>query len=133
MTFADHILHFNRTLQLNIPLPEGVEVMNPFSDKETLEISEKFYRKFYPDANERHIIMGINPGRFGGGITGIPFTDPVKLENYCGIHNQMKKTTEPSAGFIYDMIDAYGGAEKFYNNYFIYAVSPLGFTKNGVN
>ena len=79
------------------------------------------------------MILGINPGRFGGGITGIPFTDPVKLENNCGITHQLKKITEPSAGFIYDMIEAYGGPELFYSKYFIHAVCPLGFTKDGVN
>jgi hypothetical protein len=133
MTFADFVIEFNRTLNLTIPLPPGVEVMKPFTNKNTLEISEKFYRKFYSDDYKRILILGINPGRFGGGITGIPFTDPVKLENICGIHNQMKKVTEPSASFVYDMIGAYGGPEKFYSIYFIHAVCPLGFTKDGIN
>jgi hypothetical protein len=133
MTFADYIIEFNRTIELAILLPPGVEVMNPFTSKNTLEISETFYRKFYTDDKERILILGINPGRFGGGITGIPFTDPVKLENNCNIANQLKKITEPSAGFVYDMIDAYGGPRKFYQKYFIHAVCPLGFTKNGVN
>jgi hypothetical protein len=133
MTFADYIIEFNRKLEFSIPLPPDVEVMNPFTDKNALEISEKFYRKFYSDQNERLLILGINPGRFGGGITGIPFTDPVKLENNCGIHSQFKKITEPSAGFVYDMIDAYGGPEKFYRKYLIHAVCPLGFTKSGIN
>ncbi len=107
--------------------------MNPFNDKITREYSEKFYRKFYDDKNQRTLILGINPGRFGAGLTGIPFTDPVKLEKNCGIPNPFNKTTEPSAGFIYDMVAAFGGTEAFYNKYFIHAVCPLGFTKDGVN
>ena len=118
MSFANYVIEFNQKLKLNIPLPKGVEVMNPFISQDTLEISVKFYRKYYSDENERILILGINPGRFGGGITGIPFTDPVKLENICGIHNQMKKVTEPSAGFIYDMIEAYGGPEAFLQQVF---------------
>jgi hypothetical protein len=133
MTFADYVIEFNRNLKLSIPVPPGVEVMNPFSDINTQEISEKFYRKYYSDNDDRILILGINPGRFGGGITGIPFTDPVKLENYCQIPNPLKKVTEPSAGFVYDMIAAYGGTEKFYSKYFIHAVCPLGFTKGGIN
>ena len=31
------------------------------------------------------------------------------------------------------MIEAYGGAEKFYSDYFISSASPLGFTKDGKN
>jgi len=133
MSFANYVIEFNQKLNLNIPLPKGVEVMNPFINQDTLKVSATFYRKFFSDENKRVLILGINPGRFGGGITGIPFTDPVKLENICGIANQLKKIAEPSAGFIYDMIEAYGGPELFYNKYFIHAVCPLGFTKDGVN
>jgi hypothetical protein len=133
MSFADDVIAFNRSLELKAQLPDGVIVMNPFNDKITREISEKFYRKFYHVENQRTLILGINPGRFGGGITGIPFTDPVKLEKNCGIPNQLKKVTEPSAGFVYDMIGAYGGPEKFYSKYFIHAVCPLGFTMDGNN
>lgn len=133
MTFSEQINLFNRELKLHVTLPEGVDVMNPYRDKEAYALSSAFYNCFYSDTRTRKLIVGINPGRLGGGMTGIPFTDPVKLEKICGIKNDLKKVTEPSAGFIYDMIDAYGGTEKFYNNYFIYAVCPLGFIKNGIN
>ena len=63
MSFANYVIEFNQKLKLNIPLPPGVEVMNPLTDKNTLEISEKFYRKFYSDENQRILILGINPGR----------------------------------------------------------------------
>jgi hypothetical protein len=113
MAFAELVIEFNRNLEIDVSLPTGVDVLNPFTNEETVEISEKFYHKFYPDDNERALILGINPGRFGAGVTGIPFTDPVKLEKNCGIHNTLKKITEPSAGFIYDMIAAFGGTETF--------------------
>lgn len=133
MILAEKINQFNNKLSLQIQLPESVEVMNPFEDKTTVKLAETFYNKYYSDSNSRKLILGINPGRLGGGVTGVPFTDPVKMQKNCGIPNDLQKKTEPSAGFIYDMIDAFGGPELFYNRYFIYAVCPLGFTKNGIN
>ena len=133
MTIADKINEFNKNLSLNVALPDGVEVMNPFADKTTVELTETFYNKYYSDSHPRILLLGINPGRLGGGITGVPFTDPVKMQENCGIANDLQKKTEPSAGFIYDMIDGYGGPEKFYHKYFIHAVCPLGFTKNSIN
>lgn len=133
MSFAQKVIRFNQSLELDIPLPEGIGVMNPFNNKRVIEISDQFYLKYFSDNNPRTLLLGINPGRFGAGVTGIPFTDPVKLQDICGIPNDLKKITEPSAGFVYDMIAAFGGAERFYGNYFIHAVCPLGFTRNGVN
>jgi len=133
MAFADDINLFNRNLSLEVALPEGVKVMNPFEDETTTNLAEKFYNKYYSDKNQRTLLLGINPGRLGGGITGVPFTDPVKMEVNCDIPNEFPKKTEPSAGFIYDMIDSFGGPDKFYSKFFIHAVCPLGFTKNGNN
>lgn len=107
--------------------------MNPFENSVTRELASKFYKKYYGDNKSRKLILGINPGRLGAGVTGIPFTDPVKLQSLCGIPNDIKKVTEPSAGFIYDMIQAFGGVREFYSEYFINSVSPLGFLKDGVN
>lgn len=114
-------------------MPEGVEVMNPYQDDVAFELCSQFYRKFYNDDRSRTLILGINPGRFGGGITGVPFTDPVKLEVNCGIPNALKKKVELSADFIYKMVEAYGGPEKFYGKFYISALSPLGFVKDGKN
>ncbi len=133
MTFADRILIFYRSLAINGKLPKGVEVLNPYQDDEAFHLCEQFYRKYYNDAKKRKVILGINPGRFGGGITGIPFTDPVKLEQFCGIKNQMQKKAELSADYVYRMIEAYGGPKMFYGKYFINSVSPLGFTHDGKN
>lgn len=107
--------------------------MNPYHDNNTLEVIQFFYQKFYNDTGERIFIMGINPGRFGGGITGIPFTDPLKLEKNCGIHNNLQKKSELSADFIYRMIEGFGGPKKFYEQFYIGAVCPLGFTRHGKN
>lgn len=133
MTLAEKIISFYSSLELIGALPKGIEVMNPYKDSYSFELCKQFYYKYYSDNNPRTMILGINPGRFGGGITGIPFTDPVKLEKMCGIPNNLAKKTELSADFIYQMIEAYGGPEKFYGDFYISALSPLGFTKDGKN
>ena len=133
MTFGEKVLHFNKTLTLEANLPAGVAVMNPFQDDYAFSLCRKFYTHYYSDVQERHIILGINPGRLGGGLTGIPFTDPVKLEKLCGITNTLEKRTELSADYIYLMIAAYGSIEKFYNKFYFNSICPLGFTKDGKN
>jgi hypothetical protein len=132
-TFADHILDFLFHLKLPFKLPKGVEVMDVHQDENIQKACIAFYKKFYDDNYPRHMMLGINPGRFGGGVTGIPFTDPVRLEKDCRIKNDFIKKQELSSVFIYDMINAYGGVEKFYQDYYISAISPLGFVKDGKN
>ncbi len=127
------IIDFLLSLNLPLVLPNGIEVLYPFSDKETTDVIKQFYNKFYKENTGRSMIIGINPGRFGGGVTGIPFTDPIRLENECGIKNNWQKKQELSSLFIYDMIDAYGGVKEFYSKFYITSVSPLGFIKSGIN
>jgi len=133
MTFAERTIKFYKSLEINSVLPEGVEVLNPYKDQSVIDTCKLFYNKFYNDSAGRRIIFGINPGRFGAGITGIPFTDPLRLENNCGIPNDYNKRPELSSEFIYMLIEQLGGPEHFYKHYFIGAVSPLGFVKNGKN
>jgi|SRR5690606_16637874 len=129
-SFADKIIHFNKNISFKGSLPEGISIMNPFRESEqALIISSEFYNKYYNDQQQRHLILGINPGRFGAGITGVPFTDTKRLTEVCGIEFNGKRTHEPSSTFIYEMIAAYGGAEKFYQHFYIHSVCPLGFTK----
>ncbi len=132
-TQAEAILTFYRNLHPDFPLPEGVSVMNPYQDSTAWKLSGLFYKKFYGDLRPRTYIVGINPGRFGAGVTGVPFTDPIRLADVCGIPNDWKRQAELSSQFIYEMIDGYGGAEKFYGDFFFTAVFPLGFVRGGKN
>jgi hypothetical protein len=115
------------------PVPKGIEVLHPQPSPEVMQVVKQFFQKFYSDKNPRRLLLGINPGRFGAGITGINFTAPRQLKNDCGIDHPWGNSSELSAEFIYAMINAWGGAEKFYGNFFIGAVSPLGFVKQGKN
>jgi len=130
MNFADRIIQFNRELiYTGNPLPKGIRIMNPFREHENvMGIVQAFYHKYYNDNNKRHIILGINPGRFGAGLTGIPFTDPKRLISECHIPYTGKMSHEPSSVFIYEMINAYGGPETFYKDIYISSPCPLGFT-----
>ena len=131
-TFADKVINFFRDLEFTGSLPAGISVMNPMKENESVfEAASQFYRQYYSDNNSRRIILGINPGRFGAGATGIPFTDTVRMKEKCGLTPAGIKTYETSSVFIYEMIDKYGGTYKFYGDYYISSVSPLGFTKTG--
>jgi Domain of unknown function (DUF4918) len=133
MTFAENILSFITKLSFPVVLPNGIEVMLPFDNPATMQACQLFYKKFYGDHQQRRMIIGINPGRFGGGVTGIPFTDPIRLQNDCGIENNWAKKQELSSLYVYEMIRAFGGPTDFYQQFYITAVSPLGFTQHGKN
>ena len=132
-SFADNIIHFYKFIQPPSKLPKGVGVLYPQQDKGVIRIVEQFYKKFYSDNHKRTLIFGINPGRFGAGVTGINFTGPKQLKENCGIEHTLKMHSELSAEFIYEAIEKYGGVRRFYKSFFISAVSPLGYIKDGIN
>ncbi|MBV9961414.1 MAG: DUF4918 family protein [Parafilimonas sp.] len=133
MNFAERILDFLFNLKIPFKLPKDVEVLNAHQRKDVQQVCTSFYKKYYNDNKKRHALIGINPGRFGGGVTGIPFTDPIRLEKICSIKNDYQKKQELSSVFIYDMIEAFGGTSLFYKQFYFSAMSPLGFVKHEKN
>ncbi|MEP2773695.1 MAG: uracil-DNA glycosylase family protein [Fulvivirga sp.] len=133
MTFAKKVIDFYKNIEVPTNLPEGVEVLHPFNEREVTSIVNEFYNKYYQDNKDRTFLIGINPGRFGGGATGIPFTDPIRLKEVIGIDNSFDQKAELSSKFIYQMIERLGGPEPFYRNFYFTSVSPLGFVKDGKN
>jgi hypothetical protein len=134
LTFGEKVVAFNQWLRRYKPaIPAGTTILLPFSDQRVMELSRTFYGKYFNDRRERHMLLGINPGRFGAGLTGIPFTDPVRLADSCDIPNHLDKKQELSSDFIYRMIENMGGPRKFYRDFFITSVCPLGFMRDGVN
>lgn len=127
-TFAERFIAFNKNLHFGGKLPRGIKVMNPFTDKLALDISSRFYKKYYNDNNPRFVILGINPGRHGAGCTGVPFTDTKRLVSECGMDFPGLKTHEQSSVFVYEVVRAMGGPEAFYSQFYIQSVCPLGFT-----
>ncbi|WP_417591245.1 SMUG2 DNA glycosylase family protein [Owenweeksia hongkongensis] len=129
MTKAEQILDFYSNLNIDVStLPLKVDVLNPYQNPspEMEKVLHEFYHKYYGDTKSRGLILGINPGRFGAGITGIPFTDSYRLKEFCDIDFPID-TRETSSVIVYEVIQAFGGAKKFYSNWFIGATSPLGF------
>jgi hypothetical protein len=133
VTLASKLIRFYSSLRPPANLPKGVEVLYPQADAAVMESVKEFYNKYYSDSNPRHLLLGINPGRFGAGVTGINFTAPRQLKENCGIDHPFGNSSELSAEFIYEVIERYGGPAKFYGAHFITSVCPLGFTKDGVN
>jgi hypothetical protein len=128
-TFAGEVISFCKEIEFNGELPAGISIMNPFrNNPDIIRVISEFYLKYYNDIRTRHFILGINPGRFGGGVTGIPFTDTKRLRDKCGILIPGVETFETSSVFVYEMIEKYGGPEKFYSDFYINSVCPLGFT-----
>ena len=112
---------------------DDVEIMNPYGCDETQALVKKFYTKFYHDNNERIFVFGINPGRFGGGLTGIAFTDPVALKEICGLENNLGERKELSSKFVYTVVDVLGGPKIFFSQVFLTALYPFALLKDGKN
>ncbi|GAB3558832.1 uracil-DNA glycosylase family protein [Spirosoma fluminis] len=132
-TFAKQAITYYHALAAPQNLPPDVGVMNPYEKPEVQRIVAEFYTKFYSDTKPRVFILGINPGRFGAGVTGISFTTPQNLRRYCGIANDLADTPELSSRFIYQVVEAFGGAEEFYGRFFLTSLFPLALTKDGKN
>lgn len=127
---STEILSWYRNLEFNIDLPKDIDVLHPYQEMSASSWAalDEFYKRYYSDKRPRKLLLGINPGRLGAGLTGIPFTDTPALES-IGIDMPDVNTTETSADLVWRVIEAYGGPEKFFGDYFIGGVSPLGFIK----
>jgi hypothetical protein len=132
-TFGERALDFFGSLQPPRKLPPGIRVMNPYRDPRVWPCVKEFFRRYFADNAPRTLVFGINPGRFGAGVTGVMFTDPVALESFCGIRNELTKRRETSSEFVYEFIQRRGGPDAFYREFFLTAVSPLGFLRDGRN
>src|SRR6185295_13857795 len=90
-------------------VPRGVVVMNPYVQRDAAGYARAFLSRFFSDNAPRTLVLGINPGRFGAGITGVTFTDPVALADACGVPNALPRRRELSSVFVYQAIDRIGG------------------------
>lgn len=132
-TWADHLFEFYSFLQPQQKLPNNVLWLYPQRSEEVMKVVQQFLKKYFNDTRKRKLFLGINPGRFGAGVTGVNFTAPKQLTEECKIEHPFKNQSELSAEFIYAMINGYGGPKKFYQQHFIGSVCPLGFVKGGKN
>lgn len=132
--FADSLLRFLSTFPLPTTLPAGVEARSPFREPAVYDLLSRFAHKFYTDAPPRVAVLGINPGRLGMGRTGVAFTDPTALAEFCGISNDLpRQRPETSTQFVYKVIMEMGGPAVFYEHFYLASVYPLVLLKDGLN
>ena len=132
-TFAQKVIQFDENLSnISIELPEGFKIINPFNGdkKETVrKISTSFYKRFYNDRNNRRLILGSSPARRGTAVTGVPFEDALHLQKETGIIIDKFYINKSSSGFLYEVIEKYGGCEKFYSDFYMNFVCPIWIVK----
>ncbi|MFC5804516.1 uracil-DNA glycosylase family protein [Streptomyces formicae] len=133
VTVAHRILQFNEELAgTTLELPPGFTVINPFSgpQKERVrEVTTAFYHKYYDDDKPRRLVLGSSPARRGTAVTGVPFEDAKLLESETGVDVNGYAVSRPSAGFLHDVISRYGGRDKFYADFVMSFVCPLGLVR----
>ncbi len=130
-TFARRLMAFSRSLDFREKLPEHLAVMNPFRESAVaLACADAFCEKFYASNNRRRMILGINPGRHGSGVTGVPFTDFKRLRGLDIAVPDGLSSHEISSEFVYRVVAALGGAAAFYDRFYISSICPLGFVRH---
>jgi hypothetical protein len=135
-TVAHRILQFNEELaETTLELPPGFTVINPFSGyrKEGVrEVTTAFYHKYYDDDKPRRLVLGSSPARRGTAVTGVPFEDAKLLESETGVDVDGYVVSRPSAGFLHDVIRRYGGRDRFYADFVMSFVCPLGLVRTNL-
>lgn len=133
MTFAEHVLQFNDKLSHeSFDLPAGYKIVNPFTGDQKDQVEKTtiaFYQKYYDDTHPRRLILGSSPARRGSAVTGVPFEDAKHLQNETGIFIDKFYINQSSSGFLYDVIGEYGGCGKFYSDFYMNFVCPLGIVR----
>jgi len=94
------------------------------------DVMMQFNKQFYKGGFPKTVLCGINPGRLGGGKTGVPFVDFTSLSQMLDDVNQ--NDSERSARFFFDVIQAFG-AERFYQNFYVTNISWVGYSNNNKN
>lgn len=130
---ADYILNYYCELSKTAPtIPSGFRIINPYcgDNKEKITaIMTAFYKKYYDDTSPRFLILGSSPARRGTAVTGIPFEDAAHLQQETGIFIDNYYVNKASSSFLFDVMEQYGSCEKFYSNFYMNFVCPLGIVR----
>jgi hypothetical protein len=106
---------------------EGIQVLHGLARHRN--DARRFFRTYYAGEGRRIALVGLNPGRFGGGRTGLPFLDPLAVSALLG---GMGQGRERSARFLWGVI-ARLGPERFFERVYLTNLSCLGFVRGGRN
>jgi len=107
---------------------EDICVLADFLDHQ--QVMSAFWHRFYSGDLPRQVICGLNPGRLGAGLTGVPFTDFQTLARW--MPQIERQDTEPSAQFFAKVVDAIG-VESFFQRFYVTNISAVGYVKDGRN
>ncbi|AYA36270.1 DUF4918 family protein [Hymenobacter oligotrophus] len=124
-TFGSRLTTFLTGFPAAPPLPGGVVAYNPYQAPPAAELLRSFGQRYYANNHPRVALLGINPGRFGAGTTGVAFTDPAALQLHCGVANSLPHRAELSSQFVYQLVAALGGAAEFYRHFYLGSLYPL--------
>lgn len=100
------------------------------------------YVENFGQQKRRVVLVGMNPGPWGMGQTGVPFGDVTKVRDWMGITGKVtrperehpkrpvagfdNKRREPSGSRLYGWAqERYGTAERFFEDYFVLNYCPL--------
>lgn len=130
---SQKILAFNDELaKKKFDLPANFRILNPFNgeQKESIKkVTTSFYQHYYHDNHTRRMILGSSPARKGSAITGVPFEDASHLHKETGILIENFHINRSSGNFLYEVIEHYGGTKKFYTDFYMNFVCPLGIVR----
>lgn len=136
-TFAKKVIDFNNRLSCaTLNLPDGYRVLNPYKEDKSMQVKKAvtlFYQKYYNDTRIRRLILGSSPARRGSAVTGVPFEDAGFLQDETGIFFENFHINRSSNSFLSEVIEKYGGREKFYANFYMNFVCPLGLVRINSN
>ena len=132
-TFSDKVFQFDQELGIvKINVPEPYKIINPYSGrnkKQVLPMIQIFYHKYFNDTSKRRLILGSSPARRGSAITGVPFEDASNLLKETRISIENFHINNAASNFLNEVIDKYGGRLKFYHDFYLNFVCPLGICK----
>lgn len=103
---------------------KNIGILSEFLDNKNNII--KFHEKYVQPNSPKIVMCGINPGRRGAGITGIPFIDTNSLSKMLPDISNPK--SEKSAKFFFSIIEEFG-INEFYRNVHVTNMSWFGFYK----
>jgi hypothetical protein len=138
-TFAEHILQFIEELsQQSFEFPASLasyRIINPYKGEQKAlveKIGTTFYQKYYHDRHACRLILGSSPARRSSAVTGIPFEDGKHIQDETGVFidkSAISASNQASQDFLYDVMKEYGGRKKFYGNFYMNFVFPLGLVR----
>ena len=121
------IIDYYKWLSLqNIELFDKYKIVNPYKQERIIKIVEVFYNKYFDDNHNSYLILGASPARRGTSATGIPFEDEEHIYKLTGESINNFYINKNSSNFLYDVMENYGGIDKFYSDFFLEFVCPLG-------